>query len=50
MILMVYYIFLHHYNPWYKPIMVPFIPPPPVPPAAVTYRNLLNEYCLNYPY
>ncbi|MGG1675744.1 hypothetical protein ACIFOT_08320 [Neobacillus sp. NRS-1170] len=47
---MVYYIVLHHYHPWYKPFMVPFIPPPPVPPAAVTYRNLLNDYYLKYTY
>ncbi|MCM3767068.1 hypothetical protein M3234_19285 [Neobacillus niacini] len=46
---MIYYIYLHHYNPWYKPFVVPFIPPSPIPPAAITYRNI-NEYSLKYPY
>ncbi|MFB5195981.1 hypothetical protein ACE198_13785 [Neobacillus sp. KR4-4] len=39
-----YYIILHHYHPWYQSIVVPFIPPPPVPPVAVTYRKMLNGF------
>ncbi|MBU8915915.1 hypothetical protein BGM25_07730 [Bacillus sp. FJAT-29953] len=46
---MVYYILLHHYNPWYKPIVVPFIPPSPISPVVISHRNL-NEYGLKYPY
>ncbi|WP_335467130.1 hypothetical protein [Neobacillus drentensis] len=41
---MYHYIYLHYYHPWYKPIAVPIIPPPPVPPAAVTYRNYLPSF------
>jgi len=45
MIHMYHYLVIHHYHPWYGPIAVPFIPPPPVPPAAVTYRNFwLNPF------
>jgi hypothetical protein len=43
MIGMYYYIILPNYNPWNKHI-VPFIAPPPVPPAAVIYRNVFFGY------
>ncbi|WP_180960410.1 hypothetical protein [Neobacillus cucumis] len=43
---MYYYIILPHYHPWHTPLIGPIIPPPPVPPAAVTYRNRLDVFWL----